>query len=142
MKKWIVSAAVSMALSAVVAVHAEEAKNTPAADNPVKVEMRLLNDAFKNLLDSLILNNPGAIEEPFHEVHRAKANTEKALEKGEIKLPKNSNKMKEFIHMDEQFHGKLEALIEASRKGDMKAVQDVTHKLLNGCVQCHNKFRN
>ncbi|MEK6725559.1 MAG: hypothetical protein AABY54_03285 [Deltaproteobacteria bacterium] len=142
MKKWIVSAAVSMALSAVVAVHAEEAKNAPAADNPVKVEMRLLNDAFKNLLDSLILNNPGAIEEPFHEVHRAKANTEKALEKGEIKLPKNSNKMKEFIHMDEQFHGKLEALIEASRKGDMKAVQDVTHKLLNGCVQCHNKFRN
>ena len=142
MKKWIVSAAVSMALSAVVAVHAEEAKNAPAADNPVKVEMRLLNDAFKNLLDSLILNNPGAIEEPFHEVHRAKANTEKALEKGEIKLPKNSNKMKEFIHMDEQFHGNLEALIEASRKGDMKAVQDVTHKLLNGCVQCHNKFRN
>ena len=142
MKKWIVSAAVSMALSAVVAVHAEEAKNAPAADNPVKVEMRLLNDAFKNLLVSLILNNPGAIEEPFHEVHRAKANTEKALEKGEIKLPKNSNKMKEFIHMDEQFHGKLEALIEASRKGDMKAVQDVTHKLLNGCVQCHNKFRN
>ena len=72
----------------------------------------------------------------------AKATTEAALKRGEVKLPKNSNRMKEFVHMDEQFHGKLEALIEASRKGDMKAVQDVTHKLLNGCVQCHNMFRN
>ncbi len=141
MKKLIISAVVSIALSSAVVVRAEEAK-TATADNPVKAEMRLLDKAFKNLIDSLILNKPDAIEEPFHEVHKAKANTEKALEKGEIKLPKNSNKMKEFIHMDEQFHGKLEALIEASRKKDMKAVQDVTHKLLNGCVQCHNKFRN
>lgn len=131
-----------MVLGSAIVVNAEEAKTAPAADSPVKVEMRLLDKAFKNLIDSLILNKPEAIEEPFHEVHKAKVNTEKALEKGEIKLPKNSNKMKEFIHMDEQFHGKLEALIEASRKKDMKAIQDVTHKLLNGCVQCHNKFRN
>ena len=141
MKKLIMSAVVSLVLGVAV-VNAEEAKTVPPADNPVKAEMRLLDKAFKNLIDSLILNNPKAIEEPFHEVHMAKANTEAALKRGEIKLPKNSNKMKEFVHMDEQFHGKLEALIEASRKGDMKGVQDVTHKLLNGCVQCHNKFRN
>lgn len=141
MKKIILGVVALVVLSSAV-VSAEEAKTAPAADSLVKVEMRLLDKAFKNLIDSLILNNPKAIEEPFHEVHMAKANTEKALEKGEIKLPKNNDKMKEFVHMDEQFHGKLEALIEASRKGDMKAVQDVTHKLLNGCVQCHNKFRN
>ena len=141
MKTLIMSAVISLVLGVAVA-NAEEAKTAPAADSLVKVEMRLLDKAFKNLIDSLILNNPKAIEEPFHEVHMAKANTEKALEKGEIKLPKNNDKMKQFVEMDEQFHGKLEALIEASRKGDMKAVQDVTHKLLNGCVQCHNKFRN
>lgn len=141
MKKLIMSAVLSLVLGVAVA-NAEEAKTAPAADSLVKVEMRLLDKAFKNLIDSLILNNPKAIEEPFHEVHMAKANTEKALEKGEIKLPKNNDKMKQFVELDEQFHGKLEALIEASRKGDMKAVQDVTHKLLNGCVLCHNKFRN
>lgn len=141
MKKLIISAALSVVLSSAV-VNAEEAKTAPAADNPVKAEMRLLDKAFKNLIDSLILNNPQAIEESFHEVHMAKATTEAALKRGEIKLPKNSNKMKEFVHMDEQFHGKLEALIEASRKKDMKTVNDVTHKLLNGCVQCHDKFRN
>lgn len=142
MKKLIISAVISIALSSAAVVNAEEAKIAPATDSPVKVEMRLLDKAFKNLIDSLILNNPKAIEEPFHEVHMAKANTEAALKKGEVKLPKNNDKIKQFVQMDEQFHGKLEALIEASRKGDMKGVQDVTHKLLNGCVQCHNKFRN
>lgn len=137
MKKSILWAAVSVALISSVAVHAEE----PKADSPVKAEMKLLDKAFKNLIDSLVLNTPEAIEEPFHEVHKAKASTEKALEKGEIKLPKNNDKMKQFIEMDEQFHKKLERLLEAARKKDMKAVQEVTHKLLNGCVQCHNKFR-
>lgn len=137
MKKSVLWAAVSVVLISAAAVHAEEAK----ADSPVKAEMRLLDKAFKDLIDSLVLNTPEAIEEPFHEVHMAKANTEKALEKGEIKLPKNNDKMKQFIDMDEQFHKKLEHLLEAARKKDMKAVQEVAHKLLNGCVQCHNKFR-
>lgn len=141
MKKLIMSAVVSLVLGAAF-VNAEEVKTAPTGDNPVKVEMRLLDKAFKNLIDSLILNNPKAIEEPFHEVHMAKANTEKALEKGEIKLPKNGDKMKEFVEMDEEFHKKLVVVIMASRKGDMKAVQDATHKLLDGCVQCHSKFRN
>lgn len=143
MKKYILSAVVSIALGATM-VHAEEAKTAaPAAGiSPVKAEMRLLNDAFKNLIDALILNTPETIEEPFHEVHKAKMNTEKALEKGDLKLPKNNDKIKQFVHMDEQFHKKLEVLIEASRKKDMKTVQDVTHKLLNGCVGCHTKFRN
>lgn len=113
-----------------------------APDNPVKAEMRLLNEAFLNLIDSLILNNPKAIEEPFQAVHKARADTEKALEKGEIKLPKNNDKIKEFVEMDEQFHKKMEVLLHASGKGNMKRVQETTHQLLNGCIKCHTKFRN
>lgn len=144
MKRLIISIFFSMAMFSGMAVYAQEARllAPPDGANPLKIEMRALNDAFLNLIDSLILNSPDLIEEPFHKVHEARANTEKALEKGEIKLPKNNDKMKQFVEMDEQFHGKLEALIEASRKGDMKAVQDLTHKLMNGCVQCHSKFRN
>ncbi len=115
---------------------------TATAESPVKVEMRLLDNAFRNLISSLILNNPGGIGAPFHEVHKAKMNTEKAIKKGEIKLPKNGDKIKEFIAMDEKFHKELEGLLEASGKGDMKKVQDITHKLLDGCVQCHKRFRN
>lgn len=143
MKKFILSAFVSVALGSAAMVNAAEVKpvETPA-NSPVKTEMKLLDAAFKNLINSLILNDPKAIEGPFHEVHMAKANTEKAIEKGELKLPKNGDKMKEFVRMDEEFHGKLVAVIMASRKGDMKGVKDATHQILDGCVQCHNKFRN
>lgn len=118
------------------------AQEAAPVENPLKTEMKLLDSAFKNLIDSLIFNSPKTIEEPFEEVHKAKEKTEAALKKGLIKLPKNNNKIKEFIKMDEEFHHNMEGLIEASRKGDMKKVQDITHRLLNDCVQCHNRFRN
>lgn len=134
------SAVVSI-VAGTASVHADEAK-TAQTESPVKVEMRLLDKAYKNLIDSLLLNKPEAIEEPFHEVHKAKANTEKALEKGEIRLPKNNDQMKEFVEMDERFHNDLVTVIKASRAGDMKKVRAATHKILDGCVQCHSKFRN
>ena len=118
------------------------AQEAVPVENPLKTEMRLLDSAFKNLIDSLIFNNPKTIQEPFEEVHKAKKNTEAALEKGLIKLPKNNDKIKDFVKMDEEFHHNMEGLIEASGKGNMKKVQDITHRLLNGCVQCHNRFRN
>ena len=138
MKIYILIAAVFAALSS--SATAQDTKTT--ADNPIKAEMRLLNDAFHNLINSLILNNPKAVEEPFHAVHRAKANTEKALERGDVRLPKNNDKIKQFIKMDKEFHENMEILIEASRKGDMNKVQKTAHELLNGCIGCHNKFRN
>ena len=141
MKKRIFLAVVSLILFLGMLIYSREA-TTATTESPVKIEMRLLDSAFRNLISSLILNNPAGIEAPFHEVHRAKMITEKAIERGEIKLPKNGDKMKEFIEMDEQFHRKLEELLAASGKGDMKKVQDATHRLLDGCVQCHQRFRN
>ena len=110
--------------------------------NAVQVEMRLLDEAFKNAVDGLLLSAPEIIEGPFHEVHKAKMNTEKAIKKGTIKLPKNSDKLKEFVELDEVFHEKLVGLLKASRKKDMQGIQDSLHQILDGCVQCHNKFRN
>lgn len=120
---------------------AQQAAPAPA-ESPLKIEMRLLDKAFKNLIDSLIFGNLKAVEEPFHAVHEAKANTDKALKRGEINLPKNADKVKEFVRMDGEFHRHLEDLMEAAGKGDAKGVQRMTMKLLNGCVQCHAKFRN
>ena len=112
------------------------------AENAVKHEMRLLDKAFKNLIDSLLLDTPEAIETPFHEVHRAKMATEKALKAGKVKLPKNGDKLDEFVEMDEAFHGKLKKLLGAVRKQDSKGIQVSVHDILDGCVQCHSRFRN
>ncbi len=119
---------------------AAEAPAKPAA-NPLKDEMWHLNAAFKGLIDSLVLQTPGDIAGPFEEVLKAKAKTDAALEKGEIWLPKNNDRKDEFRKMDEESHGQIEDLIKNSKKGDMKGVQELTHKLFDGCVRCHNTFR-
>lgn len=144
MKKLVVGAVVSLFFGSAVMANAEEAKSALPEDtiSPVKIEMRLLNDAYMNLIEALVLNSPDIIEDPFSQVHGARANTEKAIEKGHLKLPKNNDKMKQFVEFDEQFHDRLETLIEAAGKKDMEKVRAVTHKLLDGCVQCHNTFRD
>lgn len=125
--------------------HSHEAQGKKEIVPPemaVKHEMRLLDAAFKNLLDAILLDSPDTIEAPFHEVHKAKMETEKALKSGKVKLPKNSDKLDEFVRMDEAFHGKLVKLLGAAGKRDRKGIKDSAHEILDGCVQCHNRFRN
>ena len=113
----------------------------PPSENVVKHEMRLLDKAFKNLIDSLLLNKPEAIEAPFHDVHRAKMATEKALHDGKVVLPKNNDKIEEFVELDEAFHDKLRKLLGAAKGGDSTEILKSAHEVLDGCVGCHTKFR-
>ncbi|MEK7846403.1 MAG: hypothetical protein AAB257_05515 [Nitrospinota bacterium] len=46
------------------------------------------------------------------------------------------------MKIDRTFHEKLELLINASRKGDLKKIKRFTHSLLDDCILCHAKFRN
>lgn len=116
-------------------------ENKIHTSNPLKEEMILLDSAYKNLIDSLVLHNLSAIEGPVEEVLKVKERTEAALEKGEIKLPKNNDNVKTFKSMDEDFHFKLKKLIVLSKKGDKMGIQKLTHELLNGCIRCHDNFR-
>lgn len=118
------------------------AADSAPAEDAVKHEMRLLDKAFKNLIDSLLLDAPEAIEAPFHDVHRAKMATEKALKAGKVKLPKNGDKLDEFVALDEAFHGKLKRLLGAARKKDRKGIKNSVHEIVDACVQCHSRFRN
>ena len=107
----------------------------------VKHEMHLLDAAFKNLLDAIVLNAPETIEAPFHAVHTAKMATEKALHSGKVKLPKNGDKLDEFVELDEAFHGKLKKLLGAAKRKDSKEIQNSAHEILDSCVECHARFR-
>ncbi len=118
-----------------------EAPPQAGKTNPLKEEMWLLNTAYKILVDALVLKNPSAIAGPFEKVLKAKPRTEAALEKGEIRLPKNNDKLGEFKKMDEEYHAMIENLIGLSKKGDMLGVHKLTHRLLDGCVRCHDRFR-
>ena len=116
-------------------------KAMAAESNPLKEEMRLLDGAYKILIDAIALNNPGIIEGPFQEVLNAKPKTDDALKTGKITLPKNNDRMMMFEKLDEEFHRNVKVLMESSKKGDMRMVQGMAHKLLNGCIHCHANFR-
>lgn len=111
------------------------------AVNPLKHEMWLLDAAYKGLIDAVVLKNQSSIPALFRDLERARAKTEKAIKRGELNLPKNPDKMSLFVQMDEEFHANLEALIEASKKGEMPRVEKLTHALLDGCIKCHGMFR-
>lgn len=117
------------------------ASSAPAADNPLKEEMRRLDAAFRSLVNDVVLGNLSAVEGHFQGLHALKERTHAALEKGEIKLPKNGGKMKVFEQYDASFHKELEQLIKASKKGNTKAVRGLTHRLLDACIRCHGVFR-
>ena len=152
MKRIITASTIALSLTLAASAWAQEdehaghdkhpATNSVPAENALIHEMRLLDKAFKNLIDSLLLDTPEAIEAPFHDVHRAKMATEKALHAGKVKLPKNGDKLDEFVEMDEAFHGKLKKLLGAAGKKDRKGIEASTHEILDSCVQCHSKFRN
>ncbi len=112
-----------------------------AIQNPLSAEMGLLNEAFKGLVEGIILNRWDKIEEPFHAVHMAKQKTHEALHHKQVFLPKNTNKVAEFVKMDETFHHDLEKMLGAVKKKDQKESLRLTHKLLDQCVACHNMFR-
>lgn len=48
---------------------------------------------------------------------------------------------KEFVEMDKGFHSDLEALAHAAHMNNRKGMLDLTRKLLEGCVSCHQTFR-
>lgn len=122
-----------------------EPKNRYEASTGVsflKIEMRVLNEAYKNLIECLVLKMPEGIEDPFQELKKAKIKTDEALKKGEVKLPVANEKIKKFEEMHRQFYTKIDAVIEASRNKEMKTLRDLTQQLLNSCIQCHYRFRS
>ncbi len=113
----------------------------PPGVNAVQNEMRLMNEAWQIILTSVSNNNLAAIPEAIHKVHTARNITVEAINNGEYTLPKNPDKMDEFIQMDNAFHDDLVRLLQAVDANDLQAATKQTGVLLNGCTNCHTKFR-
>ena len=110
--------------------------------NLVKEEMLALDPAFKKIIDALVLGNMKIIKPALADLHEAREEVEKAVKAGQkITLQKNQDQLKEFIELDDKFHEEFEALEKAAKAGNKKVVLDQTHKLLDACVICHERFR-
>lgn len=143
-----------------------ETTNGYLGSSSLKLEMRILNEAYKNLIECLVLDLPEGIEDPFLEVKKAKVSTEEALKKGDIYLLSGKENTIQFKEMYEQFYQKVDVLIEASKKKDREelrrvvgrelsetvvddaswrrdtqALRELTPQLLKDCIKCHDRFR-
>ena len=113
----------------------------PAGITAVQNEMRLLHEAMRNCVTAVAYGTLDSIPESLHTVHRARELTEKALESGEYKLPKNPQKLATFKELDEQFHGELEKLVAIATSKDGAATGSQVGVVLSKCSGCHAQFK-
>ncbi len=110
--------------------------------NLVKEEMLALDPAFKKIIDAVVLGNMKIIKPASEELHEAREEVEKAVQAGQkIALPKNQEKLQEFLNLDDKFHEEFEVLEKAAEAGNKKVVLTQVHKLLDACVVCHERFK-
>jgi len=108
----------------------------------LREEMVALEEAFETIIDAVIFSNMELVKPAVVRFHKAREKVEEAnSSESRIILPKNHDKFKEFVELDIKFHEDFEALEKAAGKGQKKLVKDQTHKLLDSCVVCHERFR-
>ena len=109
---------------------------------PLRQEMLALEEVFEIIIDAVIFENMELIKPQIPPFHEARKKFEEAISAGhKIELPKNPDKLKEFIKLDNKFQKKFEALEEAAEKVQKEVVKDQIHKLFDACVVCHERFR-
>jgi len=110
--------------------------------NPLVEEMMALDSAFKTIIGAVILGELEAINAALSKVRDTREGMERAVQGGyQVSLLKNQNRLGDFFKLDSQFHIGLEELSGAAETGQKKVVKNLTHRLLDECVGCHERFR-
>jgi cytochrome c556 len=107
----------------------------------VQNEMRLLLEALRNTVTAIAMSTLETIPGSLQSVDHARELTEKAVESGEYKLPKNGDKLAEFKELDEAFHGELAKLVAASQSKNAQATATQLGVVLSKCDGCHTQYR-
>lgn len=109
--------------------------------NPLIAEMQQLDSVFREIVSGVALGDGERVHKAIETMHGTMEHTQEALHSGEVKPPKNADKLKEFEMLDKEFHKNLESLGEAAHANDQKKMLGFTKKLMDGCVTCHSTFR-
>lgn len=121
--------------------HPEHAATVQSGANPLVEEMLALDRAFREIVSAVSLGDTDAVHTALEPLHGTMEKTHKGVHAGTVILRKNPGLITEFKRMDMAFHAKLEALGRAAHHKNKKEMLRITKQLLEGCVQCHTKFR-
>jgi cytochrome c556 len=116
-------------------------ERVPPGVTAVQNEMRLLLEAMRNTVTAIAMGTMETIPGSLESVHHARELTEKAVETGGYKLPKNGDKLAEFKELDEVFHSELEKLVAAAQSKNAQATATQLGVLLSKCDGCHTQYR-
>lgn len=112
-----------------------------AGTNPLTEEMIILDSVFRKVVSAVALGDGTRVHKALGSMHGTMEKTHEGVHAGTVTLPKNNDRMKEFIEMDEKFHEHLEALARAGERNEQKKMLEITKQLLDRCVECHRMFR-
>ena len=121
--------------------HLNDEKQAPQGKNPLMEEMVILDSAFREVVSAISLGDGARVNTALESMHGTMEKTHEGLHSGAVKIPRNSDRVNDFVQMDKDFHRDLEALAQAARDNDQPAMLTMTKKLLDGCVNCHKTFR-
>lgn len=112
-----------------------------AADNPLRHEMMILDAVFREVVSAVAVADGWRVYEALADMHGTMEKTHEGVHEGKVKIPRNADKLDEFVKMDREFHANIEKLAEAAHKNDAHKMLSLTKVLLDGCVSCHAIYR-
>lgn len=121
--------------------HPLHAATVQSGANPLIEEMMVLDRAFRDIVSAVSLGDTDAVHRALEPLHGTMEKTHEGIRTGTVTIRKNAARITEFKSMDLAFHAKLEALGRAAHRKNKKEMLRITKVLLEGCVQCHTKFR-
>lgn len=113
----------------------------PEGVNALQNEMRALNPAMHTILTAIANDQLEAIPPAIKKVHPTRQVTMQAIEKGLYQPPQNADDMEGFAKLDDTFHDNLKALMKASKGDDLQGATDAYKSLIQGCTDCHSRYR-
>lgn len=121
--------------------HSHHEKSSHSGTNPLIEEMIILDNVFREVVSAVSLGDGEKVHKALHHMHGTMEKTHEGVHAGKVKIPKNAHRVDEFVKLDKEFHGNLEALAHAAHKNNQTEMLSLTKKLLEGCVNCHQTFR-
>lgn len=109
--------------------------------NPLVEEMRLLDSSFKEIISAVVVGSGARVHKAIEALHGSMEKTQEAIRSGEVKIPKNPGRVKEFVALDREFHSNLEKLAHSAEAENRPKMLLHTKKLMDGCIRCHNTFK-
>lgn len=121
--------------------HSHQEKQIPQGENPLMEEMVILDGVFREVVSAVALGDGKRVHTALESMHGTMEKTHEGVHSGLVKIPRNSDRINEFVQRDKEFHSDLETLADAARTNSHEEMLSLTKKLLDGCVHCHQIFR-